>query len=281
MAVNITSLHARLLNIARARNMDFQVLLNRLASEQFLYRLSQSSYSETFIFKGGSLLTYLIESDRKTKDLDFSITKMSSQVKDVVSVIDSVLRLPVDDGFEWKDISGEPLAHPDLAYPGTRVTCRFFLGKMQGVVRLDVAIGDTADAQKFPIKRLSYKNESIFGEPFLLLAYTPEAIFSEKLQISVKKRGQNTRMKDYYDLLKLIDHTLDQKRIKKCLKEVFLNRDTQLIDQLNFEETELTRLQIYWEHFLRREKITEDLGSIRQVIGKINTYLGRLNVSTP
>ena len=81
MPVNIASLHAKLLNISRAKRIDLQLLINRLASEQFLYRLSLSPYAEKFIFKGGSLLTYLIESDRKTKDLDFSIKQMKIQVE--------------------------------------------------------------------------------------------------------------------------------------------------------------------------------------------------------
>src|SRR3989338_5621910 len=104
MPVNVNSLHARLLNLSREKKIDFQILLNRLAAEQFLYRLSQSPYSEKFIFKGGSLLTYLIDSDRKTKDLDFSIREISNQVEDIVKIIQSVLDIPVDDGIEWQKI---------------------------------------------------------------------------------------------------------------------------------------------------------------------------------
>ncbi len=54
MPINIKSLQGRLLNIAREKKLDFQMLLNRLAAEQFLYRLSQSSHVDKFVFKGGS-----------------------------------------------------------------------------------------------------------------------------------------------------------------------------------------------------------------------------------
>ena len=54
MPINIKSLQGRLLNITREKKLDFQMLLNRLAAEQFLYRLSQSSHVDKFVFKGGS-----------------------------------------------------------------------------------------------------------------------------------------------------------------------------------------------------------------------------------
>ena len=70
---NASSLHAKLLNSARQEGLEFQLLLNRFGAEQFLERLTKSRYAERFIFKGGSLLAYIIETDRKTRDLDFSI----------------------------------------------------------------------------------------------------------------------------------------------------------------------------------------------------------------
>ena len=114
MPVNIASLHAKLLNISRAQKVDIQLLLNRLAAEQFLYRLSLSPYAQKFIFKGGSLLTYLIESDRKTKDLDFSIKQMKNQVEDIVKITRSILDIAVDDGIDWKKTDGAPLVHPEM-----------------------------------------------------------------------------------------------------------------------------------------------------------------------
>ena len=74
MSINIESLQAKLLVLAKEQKIDFQVILNRFGTEQFLARLSQSSNAEQFIFKGGSLLMYMIETDRKTRDIDFSIT---------------------------------------------------------------------------------------------------------------------------------------------------------------------------------------------------------------
>lgn len=58
MPINLKSLHGRLLNVAREKGIEFQLLLHRLGAEQFLFRLSQSPYKDKFVFKGGTLLSY-------------------------------------------------------------------------------------------------------------------------------------------------------------------------------------------------------------------------------
>jgi predicted nucleotidyltransferase component of viral defense system len=78
MAINITSLKSKLLYISKEKKVDFQVILNRFGAEQFLARLSQSSVINQFVFKGGSLLMYLIKTNRKTRDIDFSIKSTRS-----------------------------------------------------------------------------------------------------------------------------------------------------------------------------------------------------------
>lgn len=50
------SVKARLLTVANARQIDFQLLLNRYAIERFLYRLSLSNERENFVLKGAMLL---------------------------------------------------------------------------------------------------------------------------------------------------------------------------------------------------------------------------------
>ena len=71
----------------------------------------------------------------------FSIKQLSNQVDEITSVIRSILEISVDDGIEWKEIEGSPLNHPEMEQPGVRLGCRFLLGKMKGVVRMDMALG--------------------------------------------------------------------------------------------------------------------------------------------
>ena len=49
------SVRARLLNIAKAEQTDFNAVLVRYALERFLYRLSQSAHADHFVLKGAML----------------------------------------------------------------------------------------------------------------------------------------------------------------------------------------------------------------------------------
>ena len=65
------SVRARLNNLARARELPFQEVLQRFAIERFLARLSCSEYSERFVLKGAQMLVaWRSERIRPTLDID-------------------------------------------------------------------------------------------------------------------------------------------------------------------------------------------------------------------
>ena len=158
--MNTASLHAKLLNIARKEGIEFQLLLNRFGAEQFLARLSQSDFVNKFIFKGGALLAYLIDTDRKTKDLDFTINQLGNQVEEVTAIIQSVLKIPMDDCVDWGEVEGSPLTHPDMPSPGVRTICHFLVGKMRGHVQIDMAVGEVQEAILTPDRKSTRLNSS-------------------------------------------------------------------------------------------------------------------------
>ncbi len=62
----------RLLNIAKANNEDFNLVLSRFSMERFLYRLSISPHKDQFVLKGASMfLVWYGRNYRVTKDADF------------------------------------------------------------------------------------------------------------------------------------------------------------------------------------------------------------------
>lgn len=196
MAINIPSLQAKLLNIAHQKGLDFQLMLNRFGAEQFLARLSQSTFVDQFVFKGGSLLAYLVDTERKTKDLDFSLWQISHQVEEVKQAIQEILSIPLEDGITWKKIEGSSLNHPDMELPGVRVFCHFLLGKMKGRVQMDMAMNEVPEAMKTALPRIRYKGAPLMGPDFSLWTYPKEKIFAEKFQIAFTKAETNTRMRD-------------------------------------------------------------------------------------
>ncbi len=65
------SVRARLGNFARVQGVAFDYLLNRYAVERLLYRLSCSSYRDSFVLKGATLLrVWSTSSFRPTRDVD-------------------------------------------------------------------------------------------------------------------------------------------------------------------------------------------------------------------
>ena len=69
------SIHQRLLNLARDRREDFNFVLTRYGLERLLYRLSVSTYRETFVLKGAMLFQlWNPQPYRPTHDLDLHAT---------------------------------------------------------------------------------------------------------------------------------------------------------------------------------------------------------------
>jgi hypothetical protein len=65
------SVHARLLNRAKAEGRPFNELLQYYAMERFLYRLSQSDHSDRFVLKGALMLQFWGGPlTRATRDID-------------------------------------------------------------------------------------------------------------------------------------------------------------------------------------------------------------------
>ena len=255
MSVNIPSLKAKLLNMAKEKNIELQMLLDRFGAEQFLARLSQSPVGNQFIFKGGSLLVYLIETNRKTRDIDFSIKQLSNQADDLLKVIQAILDIPLDDGVTWGRAEAEILSHLDLEEPGARILCPFHLGQMRGKVQIDLALGDVVEPVQMMLPRMCYKGLPLMGDDFSILTYPPESIFAEKLHIALAKKEANSRMKDYYDLLKLSQSLDSPKKLRAAIEATFQNRKMAVPRGILFNAAQIEALQTRWAHFLTREKL--------------------------
>ena len=65
------SVRARLQNVAKEKQANFQRMLTRYALERLLFRLSVSRYKDSFVLKGAMLyVAWLEDPFRTTRDLD-------------------------------------------------------------------------------------------------------------------------------------------------------------------------------------------------------------------
>lgn len=68
------SVRARLFNLSREREQDFQRVLVSYGLERVLYRLSISEHRDQYILKGGMLVSlWTIDPGRFTQDVDFLV----------------------------------------------------------------------------------------------------------------------------------------------------------------------------------------------------------------
>ncbi len=75
------SVHARLLNKAKATGRPFNELLQYYAMERLLYRLSRSRHANRFVLKGALMLRmWGGPATRATKDLDLCLPARPSVV---------------------------------------------------------------------------------------------------------------------------------------------------------------------------------------------------------
>lgn len=192
------SVRARLTNLAKEQNEDFQELLSRYARERLLYRLSISEYQARFILKGALLFTSWTGSPhRPTRDLDL-LGHGPTELALLEKAFREVCLVEVQpDGLEFQSdsVDGERIKEGEN-YEGVRLHLKVLLGNARIVLQVDVGFGD----------RVVPKPEDIdfpvlldFPAPHLK-SYPRETVVAEKFEAMVKLGMLNSRMKDFYDL---------------------------------------------------------------------------------
>jgi predicted nucleotidyltransferase component of viral defense system len=191
------SVRQRLLNLARARGEEFNLLLTLYGLEGLLQRLARSPYREEFVLKGAMLLrAWSFDLHRPTRDLD--LLGRHEQDSDAVEALFGELwTIPFDDGLE---LAAETIRSDEIRegqrYGGLRVTMAARLGNARIPIQIDIGFGDAVTPD---VLELTYPTLLGSDAP-VLLAYPPESVVAEKLHAIVVLGATNTRMKDFYDL---------------------------------------------------------------------------------
>jgi hypothetical protein len=116
------SFKAKLRAIAKEKDRDPSDLWQALTLERFLVRLARSKYRDQFVLKGGILLSRYLEIGRETTDLDFLAKKISNKVPFLQTVFEEIGGIDLNDGFIFKEVKANELAHPHMGYPGVEVS---------------------------------------------------------------------------------------------------------------------------------------------------------------
>jgi predicted nucleotidyltransferase component of viral defense system len=221
------SIRQRLLDRARARGEDFQLLLDRYAVERLLYRLSISDVRDEFLLKGALLFALWFNTPhRPTRDADF-LGNGPRDSRALAGTIRRVCAIECEDGISYDPDSIKVVEiREQAAYQGLRVTLRAELDKARCIVQLDVGYGDAVTPGPVDIRFPGLLDD--FPTP-ALRAYPRETVFAEKLEAMAQLGITNSRMKDYFDLWALArEGAMDIHELGRAIAATFARRGTPL-----------------------------------------------------
>jgi len=150
------SVRARLLNLAKERKQDFNLVLTRYALERLLYRLSVSSHATQFLLKGALLFDLWFDiPHRPTRDADF-LGFGPADLPHLESVFKEICAIDVEDGVVFHpDTLRAAEIRKESNYAGVRIT---FTGDIDGArcpMQLDIGFDDAItpapDDASFPV----------------------------------------------------------------------------------------------------------------------------------
>lgn len=266
------------------QNRQFSVVWLVVILERWLVRLHSSKHRDLFIFKGGMCLNQYLSIGRDTKDLDFLIKGIKSNRENIEKIFEEVNQIDVNDGVKFTSLSVNNLAHAHKKYPGFEINMRAELGQTRTPIRIDIGIGDIVKPENITIQLSETKGTPLFEKEIELWAYSPEQIFAEKFQTAVWRGVENSRMKDYHDLVLLIDSQLmDEAKLKKAIETTFKNRSTALSLIPNFQPSEMAQFNQRWSNHLKTSK-SEGLvpaklpKNFEEVHKLINSWVNKLSL---
>ncbi len=267
------SIRVRLLNIAKAENISFQLIIIRYLQERLLYRLSKSIYKNTFCLKGGVLLYFYEEhKSRPTMDIDFLAYNTANETENFKRIFREICKINCENDaviFDYENIKAFEIIKQGN-YNGIRVKLIGLLDTIKQNIQVDIGFGDKV-----------YPSPILVKYPVILEMEQPEinvySIYSaiaEKFEAMIQLSEVNSRMKDFYDIYTLLTkHEINKQKLENAIKLTFETRKTVISNKHSvFEESfyeDRNRL-IQWQSFKRKARITKDIDfkTVMLVIGR-------------
>ena len=276
------SIRQRLLNLAKERRENFDLMLVRYALERFLYRLSASRHSDRFLLKGALLfLVWGMNEHRPTRDADL-LGFGANDLKTISGIFRDVCSMAFEDGIVYDPTTVEAAEiAEDKAYVGARVTFRAVLAGARIPVQVDIGFGDAVTPEpvliEYPVL--------LDAAPPKLRAYPVYTVIAEKFHAMVLLGEQNSRMKDFYDLWAISRRfELDPALIASAVAATFERRKTPLPESepvaLSRQFAESDAKKRLWQAFARRNGLPTNGVTLAQAQEAIsNTILPALQAA--
>lgn len=193
--------------------------------ERILERISVSKYQDNFILKGGLLLAAMFGvENRTTKDMDTTIIGIDISKDKMVSVLNEILSIDLNDGVKFDIVSITDIREEDeYGWNKYHITGRVDSTKVN--LEIDISTGD-----KVTPKESKFKYPLLFEDRSILInSYDIETILDEKIEPVLRRGKYNIWMKDYNDIyffLTKLRNEIDINIFKDAIDNTFAKSDS-------------------------------------------------------
>ncbi len=189
-------LKARIKNLATARNIPAQAVLQNYMLERLLERISVSRYKDKFILKGGLLIASLVGiQSRTTMDMDTTVMGFPLSEGKLESTLTEICAIPLDDDVTFT-LNGIAPIRDDDEYGGFRAALSAIYETINTPLKIDITTGDVITP-----RAVRYTFHSSFDNKVIeVWAYNVETILAEKVETILRRSVLNTRPRDFYDV---------------------------------------------------------------------------------
>ncbi len=270
------SVRARLQNIAKQKQANFQRMLTRYALERLLFRLSVSPHKDRFVLKGAMLYAAWLEDPfRMTRDLDL-LSFGNREAERLVGIFREICVQAVEEdglSFDTVHIAAEPI-RDDQTYGGVRLRTSARLGTAVIPIQIDIGFGDVVTPGPSELEYPVLLDHQVPK----LNAYPRETVAAEKFEAMVALDLANSRMKDFYDFLAMSRlFTFEGAVLAAAIRATFERRTTPVPRERPpsftgaFSDDPQKAQQ--WRSFLAREPLLIDEPDWPTVIREIGDFI--------
>lgn len=276
--MNSMQLKAKIKNISKEKNTDFNTLLRLYMYDRFLERLSKSKYIDNFILKGGFYLSILFGvENRATMDIDTAFRNADFNEETLIQMIKEILSINVNDNAKLNYVCIVPIRDED-EYGGFRVTILVEYENIKQSFYIDIATGDPITP-----KEIRYKYLPLLGDDYInLYAYNIETVLAEKIETILSRLELNGRTRDFYDIFLIYSKEWNNVNIeyfKKAVNKTFDKRgySGNLCDSLSIIKNSIVlkeRWKRYQSNFLyaRNIEYEEIINCLEEMLKYIKKY---------
>lgn len=262
---------------AKELNISPQFVLQNYIMECFIKRISVSDYKTNFILKGGLLIASLVGiQNRSTMDMDTTITGFTLEKDKTVKILKQICSISCNDDFNFVFNRIEDIREDD-EYSGLRAFLFADYEKIHAPFSIDITTGD-----KITPKEINYSFKRIFDEDVIEIhSYPIETLIAEKLETILSRNIENTRPRDFYDILALkpLSHNCQTEIVRKALFNTSMQRGSEkyLENTKNLMETIKadTFMNSLWQRYAKKQpyakntKFEEVCSAVENLLDKI------------